>query len=481
MDLKKLKKLMYAVLWILPFVLGTVGYCLEGERVVDSLYDAFALYAVSPVSDANNWIIIIAKWGAPLILASGILLVLQGILRRLKDYYKGLHVGATAVYSDNEYGSMLADHLRYGILVTDKRLYDVQDHILLFSDDMENLDFYQQNKEALKGKNVYMQLNGMDSFLLKENSIHFFNVNEIIARNYWKEHHLIPYFENGGETVKIAIVGFSSLGQQILNFGLLNNIYDPEQQIEYHIWGNSLLHEHMQENVKLMNKDQCIYHGECWEKDVQQFSSMNRVIVTEEDQLELLQTLLYLCNGAEIHYFSPRKTVLQEIYKKDKLLSFGSYSDVLTEQNIKSGKLYHAAKELNYKYACLYGSVTGDEAKKEQEMEEQWELLDGFTKGSNIAAADYHEIRKLIIRMAKEQNREITEDCLGRMEHIRWCRFHYLNHWNYGVPENGKNKDASRRIHVCLVPFDELKKEDQVKDYESVKVLLDLEDELSFS
>ena len=474
MHLNKVKKILYTVLWLLPFILGTVGYCMEGERVVDSLYDAFALYAVNPVSDANNWIIIIAKWGAPLVLASGILMVLRGALKRLRDYYISLHKGAAAVYSDNEYGNMLAASLNKGILVTDRQLREVWDHILLFADDMENLDFYQRNKEALKGKNVYMQLSKIDSFLLRENSIHFFNVNEIIARNYWREHHLLPYFESGARMVKIAVFCFSSLGQQLLNYALLNNIYDLDQQIEYHIWGNSLRYEHMLENGKMMNNDRCIYHGNCWAKDIQQFPSMDRIIITEEDQTELIQTLLYLCSKAEIHCYDSRKTVLQEIYKYENLLSFGSYADILTEQNIKGDKLYRAAKELNYKYACIYGNVSGDESKKEQEMEEQWEHLDGFTKGSNIASADYHEIRKLIIGMAKSQNKEITMDFLGRMEHIRWCRFHYLNHWNYGVPENGKNKDASRRIHVCLVPFDELTKEDQEKDYEAVKVLMEL-------
>lgn len=469
----KLKKILYAFLWILPFVLGTIGYYIEQESLIDALYDAFALYAVNPVSDANSWIIILAKWGAPLVLASGLLLAVQGILKRLKNYFTSLHKNATAVYSDNAYGEILAERLKHGILVTNGKPYDVRDHILLYTEDMDNLNFYQKHQEVLKKKKVFMQLNDIDSFLLRESRIHFFHRNELIARKYWQEHHLLPYFDSGVDVIRVGIVGFASLGQQLLSYGLLNNIYDLNQQIEYHIWGDSNLYEHMQETLQLMNRDKIIYHGAQWEQDVQQFAAMQRIIVTEEGQLELLQTLLYLCGETDIHYYNPGEAVLEEIYQK-KFVSFGDYADVLTEENIKGDQLYRAAKELNYKYACMYGGVSGIPAKKEQEMEEQWEQLDGFTKGSNIASADYHQIRRMIMRRAQENKRELTSDMLGRMEHIRWCRYHYLNHWCYGVPENGKNKDASHRIHVCLVPFDELTKEDQGKDYEAVKVLLEL-------
>ena len=380
---------------------------------------------------------------------------------------------ATAIYSDNENGNVLKDHLKHGILVTDGQLQDVQDHILFFSNDLDNLSFYRKNKEALQGKNVYMKLDDIDSFLLCESTIHFFNLNEMTARKYWQEYHLLSYFQEKGRVVKIAIIGFSSLGRQILNYGLLNNIYDIDQEIEYHIWGDSCLYEHLQEHVDLMNKDRIIYEGNHWVDDLQKLVRMDRIIITEEDQMDLLQTLLYLCDDTEIHYYNSKDIELEEIFRSEKLRSFGSMG-LLTEENIKRDVLGRAAKELNYKYASLYGNISSDIAKKEEEMEEQWELLDGFTKGSNIASVDYHKIRKLILEKARKENREVSVDHLGRMEHIRWCRYLYLNHWIYGKPENGKAKDAKRRIHVCLVPYEELTKEDQEKDYESVKILLEL-------
>ena len=107
-------------------------------------------------------------------------------------------------------------------------------------------------------------------------------------------------------------------------------------------------------------------------------------------------------------------------------------------------------------------------------MNIQWRKLNGFTKGSNIASVDYHNIRRQILKKAKEQGISYTNDELGMMEHIRWCRFHYINHWKYGIPDNGKAKDATKRIHICLVPYDELSEIDKKKDYDAVELLLEL-------
>ena len=112
----KLKKILYAFLWILPFILGTIGYYIEEKRLLDALYESFTLYAVSPTSDSNNWLIIIAKSLAPFVLASGLLMALQGIWQRIKESWIELHKGATAIYCDNEYGKLLVGNVKNAIL-----------------------------------------------------------------------------------------------------------------------------------------------------------------------------------------------------------------------------------------------------------------------------------------------------------------------------------------------------------------------------
>lgn len=50
------------------------------------------------------------------------------------------------------------------------------------------------------------------------------------------------------------------------------------------------------------------------------------------------------------------------------------------------------------------------------------------------------------------------------LEHIRWCRYHYVNNWRFRLPENGKNKDLRRRIHRDLIPYEDLSDAEKKKD-----------------
>ena len=46
-----------------------------------------------------------------------------------------------------------------------------------------------------------------------------------------------------------------------------------------------------------------------------------------------------------------------------------------------------------------------------------------------------------------------------RIEHIRWSRFYYVNHWSYA-----KERDNARRKHNLLVPYEELEYSEKAKD-----------------
>ena len=76
----------------------------------------------------------------------------------------------------------------------------------------------------------------------------------------------------------------------------------------------------------------------------------------------------------------------------------------------------------------------------------------------------------------KEQDVEQMER-LAELEPIRRCRYHFLNNWKYGVPENGKNKDMERRIHKLLIPYGQLEEAEKEKDRENIRILLELDKE----
>lgn len=75
---------------------------------------------------------------------------------------------------------------------------------------------------------------------------------------------------------------------------------------------------------------------------------------------------------------------------------------------------------------------------------------------------------------AEELSAEDLE-LLAELEHIRWCRYHYLNNWRFGRPENGKAKDPVRRLYAMLIPYDELSEGEKEKDRENIRVLLSIQ------
>ncbi|MGP1434458.1 MAG: RyR domain-containing protein [Catonella sp.] len=131
-----------------------------------------------------------------------------------------------------------------------------------------------------------------------------------------------------------------------------------------------------------------------------------------------------------------------------KPVPFGRYKDVFTEENILREKLIEKAKALHNYYESIYN--TG----------KKWEDLSGFLRGSNISAADFGNI-------LADLNKDEME--LAELEHIRWCRFNFLNYYKYGEVRNDVE-----RIHNDLVQFDELSLEEQKKNIEAVRIVKEL-------
>lgn len=470
------KYVLWGIVFFIPFVLGATGYLMAGEDISQSLYASACLYVFECYDAERNWMIETARWLAPLSSLSGLFLVLEDAAKRIKNFVARVVNKATVIYCEAEEQQILTHNIPNSVIASKDKVYPgVRNSIIMLSDDLENLNFYYKNEEKFADSNVYMRLQQMDSFLLKEHHIKFFNETELIARDYWKKYNLLDYLKGEDLKVKIAIIGFEQLGEKILSFGLMNNIYTLNQQIEYHVWGNCTAFEQLMVNMNFMNKDTVVYHGTEYVRDLGEIAQMDRIIVTEEQNLELLQNLLYLCNDKEIDYYNRGEAALEHIFAGSQLRSFGMQSSVLTEQNIMSEELYRLGMELNYSYFMDYAEDIDRMADKEVIMVSEWEKLNGFLKASNIAAADYHEIRLMILEHNHTKSEELSQDereVLSEMEHIRWSRFHFINHWRYGELEDGKRKDASRRIHTYLVPYGQLSPEVQKMDWDTIKRLL---------
>ena len=418
-----------------------------------------------------SFLVELARWLSPLLTATALLLFIRSAAAGISNFFRGIrYKDLTAVFCRESDEELYQDCIKHSVINPKTIKKYIDDVIFAMDDDYENLRLLDQHTDTLTAKNVYVKLENIDSFLLRNSSVHYFNLTEMIARQYWKKRNLLNLFNNPDvTTVKIGFLGFEAMGQSLFKYALLNNIYSLDQIIEYHIWGASDVFQKMNRTLELLNNDRIIYHQNPWYNDADIIRDCNRILVTEGTTY--IQNLLYLGGRAEIDYYDPDHIELNKIFACDRLSSFGNKKDILNEENIKTLRLYQLAMELNYNYAKLQGGTSNT-------MQQCWDELDGFTKGSNISAADYHEIRLLLL---EKENENVTfellqknADRLSRLEHIRWSRYHYINHWVYGQPKDRIERNE-KKIHNCLVPYDDLSEEEKQKDFDTIEKLFQLQ------
>lgn len=106
---------------------------------------------------------------------------------------------------------------------------------------------------------------------------------------------------------------------------------------------------------------------------------------------------------------------------------------------------------------------------------DEWSSYNGFLHRSNYAASshDGQKFRMLrgvgidvsntttVLQMAEAYKRlpEDVRDALQEIEHVRWCRFHFLNGWTYAPGQ----KNPFERTHPDLLPYAQLES-DKSKD-----------------
>ena len=467
----KIRKWIIRLAWV-PLVFGVAGYHFAGDAVngtmgfFESLYATIALYFMNPDSDISNVYVIVAKYTSFLVVADVMFAVFEALHNSMKHLVSNRFSDSTAVYTDAfDWGRSITDYWKHSYIGEAERhpgrLEKAKNHILMFEDDMKNLEIYDRCQKYLSGKNVYVMLNHTDPFLVKKldnPNLHYFNIYEMMARKFWKDHDIYSeIIDKPAGVFKIAITDFGSAGEALFRYGFINNVYSSKQQIEYHIWGagehqESFLREINEKVRKIEGCDNIIVHAGKPIDAADILSGMSRIIISELEDRELLQELLHRRVQAEIYYFSDRSVSMEEIYRK-KVVSFGQIRDILTEEYLRQDILSRQGMLFNYDY-ILRSEERSAPDDYEREMRKAWGSLDGFVKGSNLARADHYWIEQKLLDDGKADIREI---CI--IEHNRWCRYHIINRWIFG-----DKKDKDKGVHPLLVPFDELPKAEQDKD-----------------
>lgn len=462
------------LLFCVPLALGMAGFqCAGGVRMADALYSCVCMYVLGYQTTPPNLWVELARWTAPLATAGAAVLLLTTLQVRVRNLWCYLRGGSVAVYGPEEEREDLLEELgRSGIEGRD-RFVGAHNYILLNSEE-ENFQFYVSNRRKLQKRRVYLKCRSLPAEFAASENLYLFCPEEAAARLFWKEKGLYGVSKRCGHRLRIVLLGFGSLGEEVLRYGLLDNIFAPEQRIEYHIFGDGAAFAATHTQLSSI-EDPVIFHAEPWYESVDLLEGAAALLVlTQENPLRLVRDLLLATRLPEIDVFAADDAEAELLAGHKRLNVFPWRREAQRAENILRDKLFGRAKQLHMYYVRKYGR--GQAAGADQE----WRKLDAFTRYSNVSAVDYHDIRlqMLAAQGISPDGAGIPPDVLEKLaelEHVRWCRYHYLHNWRYGVPDNGQRKDPVRRLHIALCPYEELTETDREKDREGVRALFELD------
>ena len=462
------------LLILVPFVMGVTGFTvLDGQPVVDSLFLSMEMYFLNYSDSPPNILIEIARWTAPLMTASGVLMSIskiRGKILQMLRYYRG---DSIAVYGDDIHRKEMVQALgSCGIDAGEDWEWVKAKKYLLLGNEDENFRFYGQHREAFAGHTVYLKSENLAAEGILDSYLRLFCPEETAARLYWRRNCLYETSCVHGHHLRIVFLGFGLLGEKLLEYALQDNIFDPKQCIEYHIFGDGAEFQASHRELSKMS-DPVIFHEEHWYENIPLLESADRILLLpQKGQLGMAGKILASTTGTAFEVFTVEDDGFELLSGRERLHVVEWEKEAWNPVNVLGTEMFEHAKKLNLHYAHLYGGVE----ENSENMEREWEKLDGFTRYSNVSAADYHKIRVHmmktdgwsmdVISLTPEQM-----ELLAELEHIRWCRYHRFHNWRMGIPENGARKDATLRIHKDLIPYDELTEEEKEKDKDNIRML----------
>ncbi len=463
------KKIIMLFFPLIVLVCGILGLMIsEGYGFFDSLFLSIIMFAGGYGDPTDSLLVNIARYGALLVTASWVLSFLHNATSYIKDHWNSAFNKALFVYGENDYSKQFIENTTRKTI--NRRDYIGADAYVLLSKDEDNLLFYEQHKNTLNDKNVYIKNSTISNVITNKGKHRFFSLEEIIAREYWKNNPILDQCFIGQEAkteVNIAIIGFDRIAEELIREAVIINIFDPKQVFRYHVFGDAgsfkLSHIHLEQlNIVVHDKD---YTGQ-----LDLLNRCERIIFLDRDSaVDEIDTLIGSLERGDLHLITHRdidsELLLDHKYGRNRNISLSviNYMEGLcTEDNIINQKGIDTAKRMNAAYS------KNDPASPE----EKWEKLDTFTRFSNIASVDYFNIttKRLLEKKTGKEYESISDQdlkpflpLLTELEHIRWCNYHLFANWKYG-----KETIKSEKTHNCLVPFDELIETEKQKDTNQV-------------
>lgn len=455
------------LLTVLPFIIGFMGFInLQGVSWSWAAYYAIRLYGLNTDVAEINSLIEFARWTAPIVTATALLLVFKDIITAGKNRLRALKKGSCSVYGEGEDAELLLKNLgNSGIRGKLEKPVPSMHHVLLMEDHAKAMCFFDRNKklfvkEGAAGENfskghcmLHICVKDISGMAIQHEHMTAFSMEENCSRLYWQK-----YGAKIGE--KIALIGDAVLCDALLEQGLMVNIFSPDQQIAYHVWEPERRFEklHLRTNEMTgMTGDTLCMHMSDWREELGLLGTMDRVILCGDMHGNLINgsILLDMVPNVNIHMYARQAESIKAFLNSDRVACFGQGEELLTREVIIKESLTHTAKQIHKHYKERYQGLPA------------WEGLSIFQRRSNMSAASFFPV---IIKLKEEG---VSLEVLTELEHIRWCRFYYMYNWQHGAM-----KDWNYRTHPSLVPYDELSREEKDKDKENV--LLALSGDFSF-
>ncbi len=462
------------ILLAAPLIVGIPGFLLDGNILFsDALFHCVSMYMLNYQDSPPNFYVELARWAAPLATASGVFMAVSAVRNRLRGRVRYLLGNSVAVYGpEPEQRELLAQLGRRGIC-GGERFVRAHRYILLH-DEKWNLEFYHCHRAEAERSAFYLKCPSLSAQSVADPMLHVFCPEELAACLFWRTRPMYETSVSCGHRMRFVFLGFGRLGEELLTRALLNNIFDPGQCIEYHIFGDGRAFCGVHTQLSSIS-DPVVFHREPWYDQLDLLEEAQLVIVlTQEGQLSLLKDLLLATRRAWTDVFAADSSYEAPLAGQQRLRLFAWKRDTQSLDNIFHDSLFEQAQELNLRYTA----AAAGRSPEAYSREEEWRKLDAFTRCSNISAADFGQVCREILSGMRRRNPGQPEserlELLARLEHIRWCRFHYLNNWTFGYPEQGGRKDSMRRVHSDLRPYDSLPEEEREKDREGVRTLLPL-------
>ncbi|OLO42411.1 hypothetical protein BTR23_04110 [Alkalihalophilus pseudofirmus] len=318
--------------------------------------------------------------------------------------------------------------------------------------------------------------------------LQIFNIYEHKAKLLFEDYPLYKLEQKN--TLHLLIVGFDQLGENVLlqackiaHFGnrkkLKISVVDKEVK-EKKSWFKARYPKMNKvaeiEFIEVDMKDNAFY-----EMLANQYFSVNYIAVClEDEQQALIRSLLLMktykdtpivVNISEdinlADWINGNRDKFENIYR------FGAINEIASTSVIIDEELDNIAKVIHKEY-CLSANKNIS-----------WHSLSIFGRGSNRAQADHIDTKLALMGLIKEKTSLDTQggltlddylsvvdnhlERLAEAEHDRWNAYHFINGWDVCPPE--VNRDEDKKLHPCLVGWDELDhvckvKETPYKDYD---------------